>query len=432
MAIGTRKDYTNERVTLGGSASGLRVVAFALGVFSLAAAVIWGLLLKGAPGDPPMDRFFHSYAWNYVYFLTFPIGGIFFVLIQHLVKAEWSTVVRRLAELLTTTFPLMAVLSLVILGPMLFGNQALYIWSNPEVMANDHLLHPKEPWLNVPFFVGRVIFYLAVFTGISRFFFKNSVKQDQTGDVNLTARMRACSGPCTILFAFMTALVAFDLIMSLEPHWFSTIFGVYYFAGSVIALYSTLIFGSVLLQRSGRLTESITVEHYHDLGKLLFAFTLFWAYISFSQFMLMWYANMPEETGWWEIRMNMSTDKGIGFGWVSFFLIVFHFMLPFVCLMSRWTKRLPLPIGKKKTPILVIFAVYMLAMHWVDLYWATMPSFARGQNTMPTVLFHPIDILNFLGIGGLFVGVLLSQAGKVNLLPVKDPSLESSRRFVNQ
>jgi hypothetical protein len=231
-----------------------------------------------------------------------------------------------------------------------------------------------------------------------------------TKNVMLTVRMERRSGGAMVLFALTTAFGAYDLLMSLDPHWYSTIFGVYFFAGSVVGFFACLPIITRTLQRSGRLAHAITVEHYHDMGKLIFAFTIFWAYIAFSQYMLIWYANLPEETGWYLRRQTG--------GWqaVSLLLLFGHFIVPFLVLLPRWVKR----DGR----LLVLPAVWMLAMHWMDIYWLVMPE--MGAKGVPLGL---MDLACFLAVGGTFVAAAARRLRDRSLVPEGDPRLQESLAF---
>ena len=398
----------NEKLYLGPLATRLKGLGMTAGVVCLGAAVVWGLML----GDE-MRRFLHSYLLAFTYFLSFALGGLFFVLVQHLTGSTALVVVRRLAEMLTAAFPILFVLSLGIIIPLWVGNHSLYLWSDADAVRGDHILEAKAGYLNAPFFAIRMLIYFTVWMVLSRYFLKRSVEQDTSGDPALSARMKKVAGPATILFAVTTAWAGFDLLMSLTPHWFSTIWGVYYFAGSAISVYALLAIMSFMLQKSGRVTRSITVEHYHDCGKMTNAFTLFWAYIGFSQFMLIWAANIPEESIFFAPRMFTEWK------WVSLILIVGHFCIPFVGMMSRHVKRNP--------PLLALWCMYMLAVHLFDLYWIVMPAFSPDK-----IVIHPIDLLCVAGVGGLFLFGAVSVAGSARLIPVRDPNLRTSLRFINQ
>jgi hypothetical protein len=398
----------NEKLYLGPLAVRLKGLGLTGGILCLGAAIVWGVMV----GDD-MRRFMHSYLLAFTYFLSFALGGLFLVLIHHLTSSVWSVVVRRLAEFLTAAFPILFLLGLGLALSLWVGNKSLYIWNDPEVVKGDHLLEAKDGYLNAPFFAIRILIYFTVWMLLSRYFLKKSVEQDTTGDPQLSAKMKRMSAPAMILFAITTAWAAFDLLMSLTPHWFSTMFGVYYFAGCAISIYALLAVISFAVQKSGRLTGSITVEHYHDMGKMTNSFTLFWAYIAFSQFMLIWAANIPEESIFYRPRMFTEWK------WISIALIVLHFIVPFVGMMSRHVKRTP--------ALLALWCCYILAVHLLDLYWLIMPSY-NPEN----IVIHPMDLLCLAGVGGLFLFGALAVAGNTRLLAVRDPRLKASLNFVNQ
>jgi hypothetical protein len=258
-----------------------------------------------------------------------------------------------------------------------------------------------------------MLIYFTIWMVLSRYFLKKSVEQDTTGDPALSGKMKKVAGPGMVLYALSTAWAGFDLLMSLTPHWFSTMWGVYYFAGCAVSVYALLAIMSFALQKSGRLTRTITVEHFHDDGKMANAFTLFWAYIGFSQFMLIWAANIPEEATFFRPRMFTEWK------WISLALIFLHFCIPFVGMMSRHVKRNP--------PLLALWCMYMLGVHLFDLYWVVMPAFNPEK-----IVIHPIDFLCVAGVGGLFLFGAISVAGNARLIPVRDPKLPVSLRFINQ
>jgi hypothetical protein len=360
-------------------------------------------------------HFYTSYLVNYSFFLSLTLGGLFFVLVQHLSRAGWSVVVRRFAEAIGVN----SILLLILLIPILGGMHHLFPWTRAELVANDPLLQWKQPYLNIPFFILRCLIYFAVWCGFAHFLFRRSIEQDQSGDPSLTLRMEKWSAPGMILFAFTLTFAAFDLLMSRDPHWFSTIYGVYYFAGSILGFVALVPPVFFLLQKSGRLKHSVTEEHYHDLGKLIFAFTVFWAYIAFSQFMLIWYAHLPEETGWYHRRLAGQ------WGGMSLVLLIGHFIIPFFGLISRYPKR--------RIYLLAPWAVWILVMHWLDLYWLVMPEYDWGVEGTVTgqVPFHLLDVTTFLGIGGLYVAGIVYWLKDHSLVPVGDPRLKESLTFEN-
>jgi hypothetical protein len=400
------KLHPNEKIKLGRDASKLTTAGIAMALIGLVLSLILSL-----GNTEHFRRFFFSYLTAYAWCLSIAVGALFFVLIQHLTRARASVAYRRIGEMLTLTFPMLLVMSLVFLIPMLAGNTTLYSWLEPDPLTAPHLAH-KATWLSAPFFAGRIVFYLLVFTAISRWFYKTSAQQDESGDAKLSDKMRVVSGPTTLIFALITAMTGFDLLMSIEPTWFSTIYGVWFFGGGVVAFYAFLALATAAIQRTGRLTHSVTTEHYHDMGKMMFAFLMFWAYVSFSQFLLIWYGNMPEETFWYHPRMF--TD----WQYVSWFILFGAFAVPYPILMSRWTKR----IAASRT----VVAVWLLLCHYIDIYWNVMPSY---DGTKPT--FAAIDLGTFLLAFGLFLAAFGRALGKGNLIATKDPTLGVSLSFQN-
>lgn len=404
--------HPEEKVTMHKWGSTISRWGLITGIVFLALTAVLGIKAIYDVGGHKVPRFYYSFLVALAYFLSIALGGLFFTIIQHLVRARWSVVVRRLAELITQAFPVLGVLTFAfLLLPMILGSDSAYgHWvSAPET---DHLVHAKAGWLNVPFFVIRIFGYFAVWYLLSRIFLGKSVEQDQSGDPAISDRLRVLSAPAIIVFALTLCFAAFDLLMSVNPHFFSTIFGVYYFAGAAMSIMATLAVVARILQKKGRLVHSITVEHYHDLGKLMFAFVFFWSYIAFSQFMLIWYANIPEETFWFQPRMFTSWKL------VSIALLFLHCVVPFIFLLSRWTKRVLVR--------LMVFAVWMLVMHYVDMFWLIMP-----ELTPQKLSVHIIDFTALIGVGGFFVAAIARAASKVNLIPVKDPALGDSLSFEN-
>ena len=354
------------------------------------------------------DRFLFAWLLNFAFFLSLALGALFMVVLHHLTRAGWSVVVRRLAEGLASTLPLLALLFV----PVLLGMKHLYHWSVPALVANDPVLLAKASFLNIPFFVIRWIVYFASWIVTARYFVGRSLAQDTSGDVGLTVAMQKAGAPAMLIFGLTSTFAAVDLLLSLDAHWYSTIFGVYFFAGCVVAMVAAIILTAYGLQRAGWLHQSITVEHYHDLGKLLFAFVVFWAYIAFSQYMLIWYANIPEETGWLLRRQTHGWD-GVGLA-----LILGHFVVPFIALLSRTPKRRP--------HLLAIAAAWLLAMHWLDLYWVVMPEASAERAGV-----HAVDVALFVGFGGLFVAAAVRTLRNCSLVPERDPRLAESLHFEN-
>jgi hypothetical protein len=384
---------------------GKRAFAVSLTIGLLGIAASLAIALAAGEG---FARFLQSYLVNFSFFLSLSLGALFFVLIQHLTGATWGVVIRRLGEAIAANLPMLAVLAI----PIVVGISSLYSWADAEHVAGDHLLQVKQPYLNPTFFTIRLVIYFLAWTWLSRYYYKRSVEQDTSGDVNLTHRMQRLAGPAMVIFALTFTFASFDLLMSLDPHWFSTIYGVYFFAGSVVAFHALIALTVYWLQKSGRLEKSVTREHFHDVGKMVFAFTIFWAYIAFSQYMLIWYSNIPEETIWYLRRQTGQWT------WVTVTLLFGHFFLPFFGLISRYPKRQML--------LLLPGSLWVLAMHWVDIYWLAMPEFSAER-----IPVHALDFTLLIGLGGLFAANTIERLRKTSLIPEKDPRLEESLAFEN-
>jgi hypothetical protein len=445
--------------------------------------------LGGAFATMPDDRtglakFWTSYATALSFALALGLGGLFFCILQHITRASWSVVVRRLAENLALTLPFTALLSLPIyfggeshhenashhaasdgghekkarLGeacspeaqclevlacdagkcvekvPSKFpGSHSIYEWTHTDVVQNDVMLSAKAPYLNEGSQKTRIAFYIVVWSLLVWIFVGSSYKQDSAKDPEVLAHRMRWWAPLGIsAFAMTTTFAAFDILMSLDPHWFSTIFGVYYFTGAAVTIHSLLVVLCVLLQRSGYLNGVVSKEHYHDLGKFMFGFTVFWAYIAFSQYFLIWYASIPEETQWFDYR---------GHGdWLtlSIVLVLGRFILPWFALLRQPIKRTP--------AILVVIAGFIMLMEFIDLFWLVQPAYAHHQGHYFKVLgdkiqadhFHKhidfafSDLLTLLG----FVGVILAVFGwaltRYALVPVQDPRLDESLNHENR
>ncbi len=306
---------------------------------------------------------------------------------------------------------------LVLFIPILFGLHELFHWTHKELFdpaspAFDELLKKKEAYLNIPFFLVRFVIYFGVWLVLAKLLRTTSLAQDKGHDEKQLRRLRRVSAPGMVLFALTITFASFDWLMSLDAHWFSTIFGVYIFSGAFLAIMSFIILVGYYQKRNNVLSEIITVEHYHDLGKLTFGFIIFWAYMAFSQYFLIWYANIPEENYWYLYRWDSSWE------YVSLVVIFGHFVIPFVGLITRAAKR--------NITFLAFMAVWILLMRWVDLYWLVMPTHHQQG-----VHFSWMDVTTLLGIGGLFVWFFWKRYTAHALVPVNDPGLEASVKFTN-
>ncbi|MGO8748464.1 MAG: quinol:cytochrome C oxidoreductase [Thermoguttaceae bacterium] len=402
MRVSSVLDIGNDRTTLEGIARPASAGLAAAGAVALAAA------FAVARSAGRVDYALHAYLADYCFWTSISLGSLFFVGMLHVTRAGWGVVVRRLAEILGCNFTVLAFLFL----PVLLGSGTLYEWANPSLVHADEALRHKAPYLNFTFFGVRIIAYFVVWWLISRFYLERSSGQDSSGDPNVTVGMERWSGPSLLLLSVTATYASFDWIMSLHPHWASTIFGVYYFSGAMVGGLAALILAVAGLQVSGRLRTVINAEHYHDLGKLLLGFVIFWGYIAFSQYMLIWYANIPEETVWYEPRLFGP------WGWVALALLFGHLIVPFLGLMSREVKR--------RRVLLAFWAVWLLFFHWLDLQWLVMP-----RMNSPQLPFGAIDLLLMIGMGALYLAGLAWMSAGRSLVPMKDPRLGESLAFEN-
>lgn len=364
-------------------------------------------LVLGVCAGDGMRHFWHSYLLAACFYASISLGALAFVALQHLTRAGWSVVIRRLAEIFAATIGTVGLLFVPILLNVLFGSGALYDWNNAELAQTDELIRQKAPYLNAGFFVVRSVVYFATWTYLAKRFLKQSISQDQQSNVQTTLRLEAFSAPTLLVFAITITFASIDWMMSLDPHWFSSIFGIYYFSGCMVGFLAALNLVVNLLQRRLNMLSMVTADHRHDLGKLLFGFMCFWAYIGFSQFLLIWYANIPEETVWFQVRQSG------GWLFVSFALMAGHFVLPFLGLMPKAMKRDP--------KVLATWSLVLLIMHAVDLYWVIFPTFEIDGPTLPL-----LSLTCLTGVGGIYVAAWLSVAGNHSLLPVNDPRLPES------
>lgn len=284
-----------------------------------------------------------------------------------------------------------------------------------HALIEGEVMKKKSGYLSKNFFYGRAVFYFVIWAWLAVRLFGFSAKQDTTKDPKLTVRAQAFAPAGTMLFALTLTFAGFDWVMALEPTWFSTIFGVYYFSTGVVSSLAVIILVTMALRTSGPLAGAVTPEHFHDLGKLMFGFLVFWAYIGFSQFMLIWYAALPEETTWYHNRWDFGP-----WAKVSMAILIGHFVVPFFWLISRNFKR---NLGR-----LQIGAAILLVMHVVDIYWFVMPNYALRSNDFA---FHWLDAACLLAVGGIYGAFVFHRMTKNYLVPVGDPRLERSLHFQN-
>jgi hypothetical protein len=367
-------------------------------IAGIAAAVAVVLAVIGAIVDPP--AFFRAYLFAYVFWFGIALGSMAILMVQYLTGGAWGAVVRRVLESATRTLPLMAVLFV----PLAFGLRHLYPWARPEVVAHDALLQHKSVYLNVPFFLFRAAFYFAVWIAVMHYLNRWSLEQDTRDDPRITRRLEMLSRGGLLLYGLTETFAAIDWAMSLEPHWYSTIYGILLMGGQGLATFAFAIPVAALIARRPPLSRIVTPAQFHDLGNLMLAFVMLWAYFSFSQLVITWSGNLPEEIPWYVRRIQG------GWIWVAALLVAFHFMLPFVVLLSRDVKRRPV--------LLTAVALGVIAARLVDVFWLVRPPFTEGG-----VVVHWLDFVLPVAIGGAWLWVFVWQLGTRPLLPLNDPYL---------
>jgi hypothetical protein len=350
------------------------------------------------------DQFFRAYLFSYMFYIGLTLGCMALAMLQYLSGGAWGVVIRRITEAVTRTIPLLVILFL----PVLAGIKTLYSWSHAEVVQADPLLQHKHLYLNVPFFIGRAVFYFAGWFIFGYYLNKWSHEQDVTGRDPLARRLQLLSGPGLGFYGLSVSFAAVDWVMSLQPHWFSTIYGFLFIAGQGLSACAFCIAVLVILSRDGGpLSGVIGPSHLHDIGKLLLTFTMLWAYCSYSQFLIIWAGNLSDEIPWYMERL-----KG-GWQWIGILLVLFHFAFPFALLLSRSLKRTGSTI--------IRIAALMLVMRFVDLFWQVTPALTKSGLRVSWM-----DFLVPLGIGGLWLAMFLFQLKKWPLLPLRDPHLEQA------
>jgi hypothetical protein len=409
-----------------------------IGVVLLVVGFGAGFLVPAPPGAFAEDqqlwsqKLWTAYITAFMFALSLGLGGLVFTLIQHLVRANWSVVVRRLAEHAMFSLPIIALAGIPIL---LWGDHSAFPWTHVDEVMHDPMLKAKVAYLNEQSHTARFALYVVVWAAMSFAFWYWSRKQDsattQEEADELSRKARWWSPIGVLVFALSMTFGAFDFMMSLDPHWFSTIFGVYYFAGIMVSFHAMLVIVVFALQRGGMLEGVVTPEHYHDLGKFMFGFTVFWTYIGFSQYFLIWYANIPEETNWFMYRAQGE------WLYLSYAVVFGRFVLPFFLLLRRGWKRDP--------NYLVWIAVFVITMQFIDMFWLTQPAFAHhaahaaehagdlplAEHFVNHIPFRPNDVGFLVGFLGLFLAAFGWSLKTSKLVAIKDPRLEDSINHEN-
>lgn len=366
-------------------------IALRVGGAGLLLSIFWALF-------SPVE-FFRSYLIAYIFWLGIPLGCLVIVMLQHLTGGTWGIVIRRTLESATRTLPLLVLLFL----PLLLGLHGLYRWTDPDEIAGDESLRHKQIYLNIPFFLIRAGVYFLAWLGLAFFLNRWSREQDRGDSPHLSRRFQILSGPGLVIYGLTITFASIDWVMSLEPHWYSTIYGAMFGTGQVLAAFAFTIAVVMLLADKPPLCERLTPALLRDLGSLLLAFVMLWAYLSFSQFLLIWAGNLPEEIPWYLRRLEG--------GWqvIGVLLILFHFGLPFLLLLSRDIKR------NRRT--LAAVAGGVLVMRFVDVFWLIEPAFSRRY------IYWLLDLVALAGVGGLWLAMFIRQLKQMPLLPLHDPYL---------
>jgi hypothetical protein len=371
---------------------------------ALTGAAVLGLsavlaILTGAGAE----QFFRSYLAGFMLWLGIALGSLAILMLHHLTGGAWGMVIRRQLEAASRTIPLLT-LAFV---PLLFGLRALYIWARPEVVAGDVILQAKQPYLNVPFFIGRAVFYFAVWNVLMYVINRWSAEQDEGGrrPIGSERKFRQIAAPGLMAYGLTITFASVDWVMSLDPHWFSTIFGVLFMGAQALSAMAFAIVVLAVTSRYTPLADVVEPSHFHDLGKLLFAFVMLWAYFSFSQFLIIWSGNLPEEIPWYIERLH-----GV-WGAVALLVLIGSFILPFMLLLSRDIKRTP--------RLLAAVAAGVVVMRLVDLFWLIAPR--PGHHGFP---IHWLDVTLPVALGGLWLALFARELTRRPLLPVNDPYFE--------
>jgi hypothetical protein len=344
------------------------------------------------------QQFFRSYLMAYLFWVGIPLGCFAIVMLHHLVGGAWGFVIQRLLESGIRTFPLMALLFL----PVFLGMQDLYLWAQPEVLAADPILQQKSVYLNMPFFVARTVVYFAIWISIASLLNKWSLEQDRTAEGSLTRRLQSLSGPGLVVYGLTVTFSSIDWVMSLEPRWSSTIYGMMFMVSYALAALAFVITVAFLLAQRRPLSQVVGPGHFHDLGNLLLALVMFWAYLAFCQFLIVWVENLTEEIPWYLHRMTGGWQR------IALSLILCQFALPFMLLLSQSTKR--------SAGMLSAVALMILVMHWIDMFWLVAPAFHPAK-----LYLHWMDVAAPIGIGGIWISAFFWQLKDRSLLPLHDP-----------
>ena len=370
-------------------------------LFFAAAGVLGALSLVGAVVNP--RQFFQSYLTGYMLVLGATLGSLALAMIHQLSGGAWGVVTRRLLGAASRVLPILTLLFI----PVLAGMTQLYEWTHADVVAADEVLQHKRLYLNAPFFIGRAAVYFAVWNALSYFLNAWSLEQDRTGDPRIGQRMQMLSAGGLVAYGFTVTFASFDWLMSLDPHWFSTIYGVLLMGGQGLTALAVLIIALSWLGKRAPLDTIVVPSHFHDLGNLTLAFVMLWAYFSFSQYLVIWSGNLPEEITWYMRRVHTPWRV------VALVLVVFHFAIPFLLLLSRRVKREPQLLAKVAVGLLVVRAV--------DLFWLIAPELHHDGLSVSW-----LDLVLPLALGSAWIACFIYQLRGRAILPLHDPQFQEA------
>ena len=345
-------------------------------------------------------QFFRAYLIGWTFWTGIAVGSLALLMLQHLTGGGWGLVIRRVLEAATRTLPFMAVLFV----PIIFGSHSLYEWTHQEELEQHPVVQFKAPYLNLPFFTIRAVVYFGVWIALAYFLNRWSLLQDRTAEARYTKKMRLLSGPGMVALIFVVTFASVDWYMSLEPEWFSTIYGFIFVASWSLSALAFVIAAMATLSKEAPLDRIVQPLHFQDLGKLLLALVMLWAYFAFSQYLIIWSGNLPEE-----IAYYLGRTRGV-WGVTIVAIALLHFAAPFLFLLSRDLKRNPRS--------LMMVALLVLVMRMIDLLWMLVPAF-HGRSWVW------LDAIALIGFGGLWLGLFAWQLGKRALIPLNDPQFEA-------
>jgi hypothetical protein len=367
-----------------------------------------GLILCVAGYFANRAQFFQSYLFAYIYWSGFGFGGLGVLLINNTVGGRWGVTARRFLEAAMRTLPLIFIFTLI----LLLGMKELYPWTHSDIVANDAVLRHKQPYLNVPFFIGRMILYFALLALWGWRINKWSDEQDRTGDPTLPERMRSFSAPGVLVFTMVMTFAYIDWILSTDTQFFSTVYGAMILIGDILQTFALVILAMIFASKEDRFGGRINAKVLHDLGNMMFAFTIFWTYLTASQLIIVWPANLPQELVWY-------LDRVAGpWKWFALVTALSMFAIPFLALLSQARKRDPRRLMK--------VCIWLLAARAIDLFWIVAPTFRNASHSNPLhtaggFTIYWTDFAAFIGLGGIWIYVFLGQLRRRPLLPLRDP-----------